>query len=112
MEAHLKKALKFEVVKDTGSGGGGCISQGRTYQVDGGKKIYVKQNAGGNAKDMFRGEYESLLALEKTGCIRVPHPIAVLDAPPGHAGAILVMEHLDLKSVSGKDRQLGESVAR
>ncbi len=61
---------------------------------------------------MFTGEFESLLALEKTGCVRVPHPISVLDAPPGRSGAMLVMEHLDLGSLGSKDRELGEAVAR
>ncbi len=61
---------------------------------------------------MFKGEFESLAAIEKTGCIRVPHPVAALDAPPGRRGGILVMEHLDFKSLGSKDRDLGESLAR
>ncbi len=46
MEEHLKKCLKYVSVKATGFGGGGCICQGKTYQVDGGKKIYVKEHSG------------------------------------------------------------------
>jgi hypothetical protein len=30
---------------------------------------------------MFEGEFESLSALEKTGCIRVPKPLKALSRP-------------------------------
>lgn len=65
---------------------------------------------------MFRGEFESLSALEKTEAIRVPKPIKViLDVPAnvGSGGAMLVMEHLEkLGSMRGKEREIGCAVAK
>ena len=45
LEEFLKKSLEYSVVKPTRHRGGGCISQGQSYEVDGGQKIYVKQNS-------------------------------------------------------------------
>lgn len=47
---------------------------------------------------MFEGEMASLTAILRTGTVRVPKPIKVLDAPGG--GSMLVMEHLDMRSLS------------
>lgn len=49
------------------------------------------------ARRMFEGELASLTAILKTGTVRVPKPIKVLDAPGG--GSLLVMEHLDMRSL-------------
>lgn len=45
---------------------------------------------------MFEGEFASLDAIMRTGQIRVPEPMVVEDYP---AGCLLVMEHLDLRSL-------------
>jgi fructosamine-3-kinase len=58
---------------------------------------------------MFEGEFESLSALQKTGCIRVPKPIKVLPRE-GH-GALLVMEYLNIQSLGSKADQLGTDLA-
>lgn len=47
---------------------------------------------------MFDGEMASLTAILKTGTVKVPKPIKVLDAPGG--GSMLVMEHLDMHHLS------------
>lgn len=47
---------------------------------------------------MFEGEMASLAAILKTGTVKVPRPIKVLDAPGG--GSVLVMEHLDMRYLS------------
>lgn len=47
---------------------------------------------------MFEGEMASLTAILKTGTVKVPKPIKVLDAPGG--GSMLVMEHLDMRYLS------------
>jgi fructosamine-3-kinase len=62
---------------------------------------------------MFEGEFESLLALEKTGCIRVPHPIKVLSQGNTNKddGALLVMEYLNISSLGSKAEQLGTDLA-
>ena len=45
IEEILKKSLGYSVVKPTGHRGGGCINQGESYEVDGGKRVFVKQNS-------------------------------------------------------------------
>ena len=47
---------------------------------------------------MFEGEVASLTAILKTGTVKVPKPIKVLDAPGG--GSMLVMEHLDMRHLN------------
>lgn len=50
------------------------------------------------ARQMFEGEMASLEALRNTGLVRVPKPMKVIDLPGG--GAVFVMEHLKMKSLS------------
>lgn len=47
---------------------------------------------------MFEGEMAGLAAILRTGTVRVPAPIKVLDAPGG--GSMLVMEHVDMRALS------------
>lgn len=47
---------------------------------------------------MFEGEMASLTAILKTDTVKVPKPIKVLDGPGG--GSMLVMEHLDMRSLN------------
>ena len=61
---------------------------------------------------MFDGEYASLKAIERTGCIRVPSAIAVLDDPDIPSGAMLVMENVNIHGLSTSAKELGEQLAR
>ena len=60
---------------------------------------------------MFDGELASLSRIGATGCVRVPQPMAVMERPRG-GGAMLVMEHLELRSIGGQARAMGAAVAR
>ncbi len=51
MESHLRQSLNLGQVKATGYGGGGCICQGNSYLVDGGKKIYVKESSSAKVRN-------------------------------------------------------------
>ena len=61
---------------------------------------------------MFDGEFASLSSIQKTGCIRVPTPIAVLNDPEVSSGAMLVMENLDIHGLSTSSKELGKLLAR
>ncbi|EPY88850.1 hypothetical protein CB1_000151010 [Camelus ferus] len=61
------------------------------------------------ARRMFEGEMASLTAILETGTVRVPKPIKVLEAPGG--GSVLVMEHLDMQSLSSHAATLGAQLA-
>ncbi|XP_006533337.1 ketosamine-3-kinase isoform X1 [Mus musculus] len=97
METLLKRELGCSSVKATGHSGGGCISQGQSYDTDKGR-VFVKVNSKAEARRMFEGEMASLTAILKTGTVKVPKPIKVVDAPGG--GSMLVMEHLDMRYLS------------
>lgn len=105
LEEFLKGALGYKTVQATGRRGTGDISSGESYRVDGGQTVFVKRNGSAGAKQMFEGEFASLEAIQKTGCIRVPRAIKVLDSPEGR-GAILVMESLNLEHMSSKNSAL------
>ena len=60
---------------------------------------------------MFDGEFASLASIQKTQCIRVPTPIAVLNDPDVTSGAMLVMENLDMRG-SSSSQELGTQLAR
>uniref|UniRef100_G1TCX1 protein-ribulosamine 3-kinase n=1 Tax=Oryctolagus cuniculus TaxID=9986 RepID=G1TCX1_RABIT len=108
MEALLRRELGYGSVKATGHSGGGCISQGQSYDTDRGR-VFVKVNSKAEARRMFEGELASLTAILQTGTVRVPKPIKVLDAPGG--GSVLVMEHLDMRSLSSHAATLGSQLA-
>jgi len=61
---------------------------------------------------MFDGEFVSLKSIQKTGCIRVPTPFAVLDDPNMPSGAMLVMENIDICGLASSATKLGEQLAR
>ena len=61
---------------------------------------------------MFDGEFASLKSIQKSGCIRVPAPIAVLDDPNIPSGAMLVMENIDICGLASSATKLGEQLAR
>lgn len=109
MLSAIKEALGTTVLEGTGRGGGGCISEGEVYHTDTGK-VFIKRNSKEKAREMFDGEYASLKAIKDTNTVRTPTPHLVLDNPAG--GAVLVMEYLDMHSLSSKAGQLGMHLAR
>lgn len=53
MEAKLKKELRTNMLKSTGHAGGGCISEGHSYDTDHGR-VFVKINhKSGVFRDFF-----------------------------------------------------------
>nr|KAF6415699.1 fructosamine 3 kinase related protein [Molossus molossus] len=108
MEELLRRELGCSSVQATGHSGGGCISQGQSYDTDRGR-VFVKTNTQAEAKRMFEGEMASLTAILKTDTVKVPKPIKVLDAPGG--GSMLVMEHLDMRYLSSHAAKLGAQLA-
>ncbi|XP_049813906.1 fructosamine-3-kinase-like isoform X1 [Schistocerca nitens] len=109
MEAIIKDALNTVTFKAAGKGGGGCINEGEAYFTDTGT-VFVKQNRKSQARLMFDGELESLKTIAATNTVRVPQPIVVLDNPRG--GSVLVLEYVDMKTLSKFSKQLGQQLAR
>uniref|UniRef100_A0A3B4A059 protein-ribulosamine 3-kinase n=1 Tax=Periophthalmus magnuspinnatus TaxID=409849 RepID=A0A3B4A059_9GOBI len=107
MEAKLKRELGTSMLKSTGYSGGGCISEGQSYDTDSGR-IFVKINHKSEAKLMFDGEMASLEAILKTSTIKVPKPVKVIELD---MGCVFVMEHLDMKCLSKHSQHLGEELA-
>lgn len=58
---------------------------------------------------MFESEFASLSVLEKTGTIRVPHPIKIVEGSDGLFYSI--MEYLKLRSASRYHTELGKKLA-
>ncbi|XP_053707368.1 ketosamine-3-kinase [Synchiropus splendidus] len=108
MEAQLKRELGTSMLKSAGHSGGGCISQGQSYDTDSGR-VFVKINHQSEAKKMFDGELASLDAILKTGTVKVPKPMKVIELDTG--GCVIVMEHLDMRSLNKYSKQLGEQLA-
>uniref|UniRef100_A0A8D0GPH0 protein-ribulosamine 3-kinase n=1 Tax=Sphenodon punctatus TaxID=8508 RepID=A0A8D0GPH0_SPHPU len=109
MEKLLKTELKTSLLKAFGgSAGGGCISQGQSYETDSGR-VFVKINLSSQARTMFEGEMASLEAILQTNTLRVPKPMKVIDLPGG--GALFVMEYLKMKSLNKHAAKLGELIA-
>ncbi|XP_075936260.1 ketosamine-3-kinase [Anarhichas minor] len=108
MEAKLKKELGTAMLKSTGHSGGGCISEGQSYDTDTGR-VFVKINHKSEAKLMFDGEMASLEAILKTETVKVPKPVKVIELDTG--GCVLVMEHLDMRGLTKYSKHLGEQLA-
>ncbi|XP_053194456.1 ketosamine-3-kinase-like [Scomber japonicus] len=108
MEAKLKRELGTVMLKPTGHTGGGYICEGQSYDTDYGR-VFVKINHMSQAKLMFNGEMASLEAILKTETVKVPKPVKVIDLDTG--GAVLVMEHLDMRGLTKYSKQLGEQLA-
>ncbi|KAM4598661.1 ketosamine-3-kinase isoform 1-T1 [Polymixia lowei] len=108
MEAKIKKELGTSLLKATGHSGGGCISEGQSYDTDHGR-VFVKINLKSQAKLMFDGEMASLDAILKTETVKVPKPMKVIELDKG--GAVFVMEHLDMRGLTKYSKQLGEHLA-
>ncbi|CAJ1075191.1 Ketosamine-3-kinase [Xyrichtys novacula] len=108
MEAKLKKELGTTMLKSTGHTGGGCISEGQSYETDNGR-VFVKINHKSEAKQMFDGEMASLEAILKTETVKVPKPVKVIELDT--KGCVFVMEHLDMRSLNKFSKQLGEQLA-
>ncbi|XP_046399527.1 ketosamine-3-kinase-like isoform X2 [Ischnura elegans] len=112
MEKFLKSELGLERCESTHkhSGGGGCISETKTFNTDKYGKIFVKFHQGSKARLMFEGEYESLKALDVTGAVSVPKPISVVNTPGG--GSAIVMQFVEMTSLRKFQEKLGEDLAR
>lgn len=108
MEQLLRSELRTTTLRALGRSGGGCISEGRSYDTDSGP-VFVKVNNRAQARQMFEGEVASLEALRSTGTVRAPRPIRIIDLPGG--GAAFVMEHLKMRSLNSQAWRLGEQVA-
>ncbi|XP_038558234.1 ketosamine-3-kinase [Micropterus salmoides] len=108
MEAKLKKELGTAMLRPTGHSGGGCISEGQSYDTDTGR-VFVKINHKSQAKLMFDGEHASLEAIFKTETVKVPKPVKVIELDRG--GCVFVMEHLDMRGLSKYSKCLGEQLA-
>ncbi|XP_070572134.1 ketosamine-3-kinase-like [Ptychodera flava] len=109
MESILKKELSCNHVKSFGFGGGGCISSGQSYETDKYGELFVKMNSESGARLMFDGEMAGLQAILATNTVKVPKPYKVLDHG---TGAILIMEHIDMKGLGRHDAKLGELFAK
>ncbi|XP_063077077.1 ketosamine-3-kinase [Engraulis encrasicolus] len=108
MEAQLKRELGTTILKATGHSGGGCINEGHSYDTDNGR-VFVKINHKSEALRMFKGEMVSLEAILQTNTVKVPKPLKVIELE--RAGSVLVMEHVDMKSLNKFSTQLGEQLA-
>ncbi|NWH95808.1 KT3K kinase, partial [Aegithalos caudatus] len=108
MEDILKLALGTELLRPTEHMGGGCISQGQSYDTDHGR-VYVKINSGPKARTMFEGEMASLEAICKTQMIRVPKPIKVVDVPGGSTA--FVIEHVEMRGLNRHSALFGTQLA-
>ncbi|XP_067141055.1 ketosamine-3-kinase-like [Centruroides vittatus] len=109
LEAKVKEILKTSVFERTGKSGGGCINEGEGYRTDTGE-VFLKRNSKPEARLMFDGELASLKAILATRTVKVPDPIVVVDNPKG--GAVLVMEYVNMKSLSKYSAQLGEQLGK
>lgn len=108
MEALLKRELATSVLKSTGHSGGGCISEGQSFDTDTGR-VFVKINHKNEARRMFDGEKASLEAILSSNTVKVPRPVKVVDLE--RSGALLIMEHVDMKSLNKYSSKLGEQLA-
>ncbi|GFT12232.1 ketosamine-3-kinase [Nephila pilipes] len=109
MEAKLKAALGFSVIKSKESKGGGCISEARVFETENGE-IFVKMHTETKANIMFEGELEGLKTIQKTKTVRVPTPVKVVDLKS--YGTAIVMEYIDMSGLSRYPEQLGEQLAK
>ncbi|CAK8684829.1 ketosamine-3-kinase-like [Clavelina lepadiformis] len=108
MEKLLKEEFGCDNVQPAGGAGGGCISSGSAYLIDG-EKVFVKQNPSLGSRIMFDGEYASLEKLHKCNIVRVPKPIKVFGRGDE---SYFVMEYLNINSLSKQASSLGEKMAR
>uniref|UniRef100_A0A672M425 protein-ribulosamine 3-kinase n=1 Tax=Sinocyclocheilus grahami TaxID=75366 RepID=A0A672M425_SINGR len=62
-----------------------------------------------NARRMFDGEMVSLEAILATNTVKVPRPVKVVDLE--RSGALLIMEHVEMRSLNKYSSKLGEQLA-
>lgn len=60
MEAKLKKELGTAMLKPTGHSGGGCISEGQSYDTDSGR-VFVKIN---HKSEVFDYNYSAYYCMQ------------------------------------------------
>nr|ACO10267.1 Ketosamine-3-kinase [Caligus rogercresseyi] len=109
MESFLKESLGLEFVRRQRSTIGGYISQGNVYESSAGT-LFVKKYGKAQGSVMFKGEFESLKAIESTETVRVPRPMKVLEDSDN---SYIVMEYLDMKSMySAQYAEFGTQLAK
>ena len=94
MEKLLKEALNTSKLNVLGQFGGYIAKEAAGYEIDGGKRIFVKCGVRiptgrtyfililltlntQQTKEIIEGEFASLQALQPTNTVRVPNPIQV-----------------------------------
>ncbi|KAK3731956.1 hypothetical protein RRG08_045015 [Elysia crispata] len=107
-EEALKAELNTARLEPFGCRQSGCINDGMGFLTDHGP-LFVKFNSNSEGVEMFRGEFESLVALSGTERISVPQPLKLIKQ--GDGSAMLVLEYLDMHQLSDF-AALGEQVAR
>ncbi|XP_065831271.1 ketosamine-3-kinase-like [Oscarella lobularis] len=108
MERLLRSELRTQKLKHISNASGGCINDAASYDTDFGK-VFIKFNAKSEAKRMFEGEFESLLAIESTNTVRVPSPKKVIVQSDGSAA--IVMEHFNLRPCRRHQAEFGAKIA-
>ncbi|XP_015907505.1 ketosamine-3-kinase [Parasteatoda tepidariorum] len=108
MENELKAALKLSSVKFRGSATGGCIHEGKIYVTENGP-IFVKISKDPMARPLFEGEIAGLRAIHNTKTVRVPTPIEIVELSKG---LCLVMEYVDMRSLTKAAIELGDELAK
>ena len=106
----IKDKLGTRVWKKVAEEGGGCISKGFSYEIDGNQMVFVKRNNDDFARFMFDGEFESLRALKATKTVKTPKPLVVVDDPQGK-GAAFAMEYLSMNRLNSHSALLGDLLA-
>ncbi len=95
---------KFSI-SDFSATSGGCINTTCVIE-DSRNKFFIKLNSA-RCLSMFEAEFQALLEMERSGTIRVPHPVCTGSFD---AHCWLVMEHLTLQN-RGNQAKLGEQLA-
>lgn len=104
-----------KLTKLPGTTGGGCINTGSAYKLDDDAEsiVFIKECTKENSIEILAGEFASLEAIDKTGCIKVPKPKVVISDPQNDKKTVLVMEYLQMESLSRSgQKELGEKLAR
>ncbi|KAM8945699.1 ketosamine-3-kinase-like [Pelodytes ibericus] len=108
LEDQLRKVLRTSALIPAGRSKGGLISHSQSFDTDWGR-VFVKMHRGAQARTMFAGEIASLEAIGESNTVRVTEPIAVRELPTG--GAMLVLKHLPMRSISRFAETLGDQLA-
>eukprot|EP00794_Sanderia_malayensis_P014105 gene14105-15579_t len=109
LQSFIQDSLGIEL-EDLGAVDGGCICNCRIFSTNSGK-LFVKTFEQEKGKVMFPGEFESLKAIKRTNTILVPSPMKLLDYE-SNKECVMIIEHVDMRSLSKYQAKLGEQLAR